>query len=384
MDNNNKKLYRPFLIFLVAAVLIACFLVFRPFLIELAIAVIMASVLYGPYLRLTRWLKGRRKTAALIICVLTVLLIILPLTEFVIYTAQRSVDAYKQMGDLSAQYDNLFQTGPLSHLKDFGLDTVSTKKFVVDSINSSGNWMISVGTSIVTGTIGFFLSLVLIVLALFFFLVDGEKMMKHVMLWSPLPDVYNLMIFRKFRAVSYSTMMSTFVTAAAQGLVGGIGFAFVGFPALFCGILIAVFSLLPYVGSAIFYVPASLYLMATNHIGQGIFVLLWGTIIVSNIDNVLRTYMINGKAGVNPIFIFFSIIGGVTLFGFWGVVLGPLAVSLAVTILYIYEKEFAKDLLANSDLTAKELKEIELAEHEVEEKDETIELKNMEKASKQD
>ena len=94
----------------------------------------------------------------------------------------------------------------------------------------------------------------------------------------------------------------------------------------------------------IFYVPVGLYYLAIGKIWQGVFVLLWGLLIIGTIDNVIRTYMIKGKVAVNPIFAFFSILGGIALFGFWGMILGPLIVALAVTIFHIYEIEFADSL----------------------------------------
>lgn len=164
---------------------------------------------------------------------------------------------------------------------------------------------------------------------------------------SPLPNAYDREIFQKFRSVSYVTILSTFVTATAQGIAGAIGFAIVGFPAFLAGILVGLLSLIPYLGSMIFYVPVAIYYLLVGQIWQGIFVLLWGAIVIGNIDNVIRAYMIKGKAQVNPIFVIFSILGGITLFGFWGVVLGPLVIAIAVTIFHIYELEFCTSLDSN-------------------------------------
>jgi predicted PurR-regulated permease PerM len=166
------------------------------------------------------------------------------------------------------------------------------------------------------------------------------------------------------------------VTALAQGLVGAIGFMIIGFPAFFTGILIGFTSLLPYIGSIVIYVPIGIYLLLTGQIWQGIFILLWGMIIIGNTDNIIRTYMIQGKAHVNPVFVFFSIMGGILLFGFWGVVIGPLIISLAITIFHIYELEYGL-------VSEEEIKEIAAADKEVERKikeTEEAEKKALEKA----
>lgn len=102
----------------------------------------------------------------------------------------------------------------------------------------------------------------------------------------------------------------------------------------------AFLSLIPYIGSSIFYVPAAIYLILTGQLWLGIFILVWCIIVVSNIDEIIRAHIIKGKSEVNPIFIVFSIIGGISLFGFWGVIVGPLIISLVITIFHIYELEY--------------------------------------------
>jgi predicted PurR-regulated permease PerM len=102
----------------------------------------------------------------------------------------------------------------------------------------------------------------------------------------------------------------------------------------------AFLSLLPYFGSGLVWFPVSIYLLVTGQIWQGIFLMAWGMALVGTIDNLIRAYLIKGKAQVHPIFVIFSILGGIILFGFWGIVFGPLFISLAVTILHIYEMEY--------------------------------------------
>jgi predicted PurR-regulated permease PerM len=267
----------------------------------------------------------------------------------------------------------MIQNNYLHRLDFVGLDNSTLQNFVVDIMKRSSDWMVGAATFILKETTSFFLSLFFIIFAMFFFFRDGERMLKKLMLWSPLQDKYNLRLFKKFRDVSYSTMVSTFVTAFAQGLVGAIGCWIIGFPVLFPAILVGFTSLLPYIGSAMLYIPVGVYLLLTGQVWQGVFVLLWGGIVVSNIDNIIRTYMIQGRANVNPVFVFFSLIGGLTLFGFWGVVIGPLIVSLAITIFHIYELEYelvseaeVKELAASDKEDAKKWKEGLEAEEMVE------------------
>lgn len=348
----TKSLTKPFLLLLLGLVLIGCYFVFKPFLTEILVAAILASIFYTPYLKLSKFLKGRQNLAALFMCFFLVLLIIIPTVRLVIYAGQESVSAYDRAVTFFNEHsvNGVIQTSVLPE-KLFGVFDISGiysndsfKNMFLDVFKRSSNWLLSGATVLVKGTTNFIISLLIIIITMFFFFVDGKKMLERLMYLSPLPNAYDREIFAKFRAVSYSTILSTFVTAAAQGLAGAIGFAIIGFPALLAGILVGLLSLLPYLGSMLFYLPVGIYYLLVGQIWQGIFIILWGAIIIGNIDNIIRAYMIKGKAQVNPIFVVFSILGGVILFGFWGVVLGPLVIAIAVTIFHIYEMEFCESL----------------------------------------
>ncbi|HOD87062.1 MAG: putative inner membrane protein [Parcubacteria group bacterium ADurb.Bin115] len=368
----TKSLTKPFLLILLGLVLVGCYFIFKPFLTEILVAAILVSIFYTPYLKLIKFLKGRQNLAALLMCFFLVILIIIPTVRLVIYAGQQSATAYAQAINFfnSHSVNGVIQTsalpdkllGTINFSQYYNNDTF--KNFFLDVFKQLSNWLLSGATMLVKGTTNFIISLFIIIITMFFFFVDGKKMLERFMYLSPLPNVYDREIFQKFRAVSYTTILSTFVTAAAQGLVGAIGFAIVGFPAFLAGMLVALLSLLPYIGSMIFYVPMGVYYLLVGKIWQGIFILLWGMIVISNIDNIIRAYMIKGKAQVNPIFVVFSILGGIALFGFWGVVIGPLIISIAVTIFHIYELEFCNSL---DDGCNAENKEIKIAEKKAKE-----------------
>jgi predicted PurR-regulated permease PerM len=210
-------------------------------------------------------------------------------------------------------------------------------------LKQSSNWLISGASVFVKGTTNFIISLGIILLTMYFFFIDGKKMLKKLVALTPWPQKYNRELFSKFQIVGRSTFLSSFVSAFAQGIVGAIGFWIVGFPPLLAGILVTILSILPF-GSGIFYIPMAIFYLLIGDIWQGIFIFLWGILIISTIDNVIRAYMIKDEAGINPIFVILSVLGGIGAFGFWGVVLGPLIVALAITVLHIYELEFKNDL----------------------------------------
>ncbi|HKK54412.1 MAG TPA: AI-2E family transporter [Patescibacteria group bacterium] len=342
----KDNLSRPFLITLLVLVFVACYLVFKPYLSEILIAAVLVSIFYGLYEKLVRFLRGKRNLAAGIMCFILVLVIIIPIVNLIIYSGQQSVQAYQSTVQFlnENKMETVLEDSYLSQLNVFGFDPSSIEQFIMDTLKKSSNWLVDGATTLIAETTKFIFSLFMIILTMFFFFVDGKNMLNKIMYWSPLKNSYDLEIFKKFRSVSYTIFVTTFVTAAAQGLVGAIGFIIIGLPAFFAGILMGFLSLLPYIGAAFIYVPVGVYLLFIGEVWQGIFLLLWGSIILGNTDNILRGYMIKGKAQVNPIFIIFSILGGIVLFGFWGVIIGPLIISIAVTVLHIYELEYANSL----------------------------------------
>jgi predicted PurR-regulated permease PerM len=329
---------------------VACYIIFKPFLVIIAIAAVLASVFYKPYEKLSIWLHGRTNLAALLMCLLLMIILIIPAINMLAYAADKSVDAYSE----TVAYFDTHTLADLAnspvliklHLNDFNWEKYNNdtvKNTLLDFVKSASNWLLSGTTGALISTTNFIISLIMIILTMFFFFVDGKNMLNNLMYLSPLPDKYDRAIFMKFREISYTTLVSTFVVAGAQGVVGAVGFAIIGFPVFLAGVLVALLSLLPYIGSAFLYVPVGLYYLLVGKIWQGVFILAWGFLIISTIDNVIRALMLKNKAQVNPIFVVFSVLGGITVFGFWGVVLGPLIVALAATVFHIYSLEFCTE-----------------------------------------
>jgi predicted PurR-regulated permease PerM len=342
---------RWFLIFLVIAALAATLYIFKPFLVDIAIAAVLVTIFYKYYLKLTKFLKGHRRTASFLMCLILLVIIILPTINLLIYTANKSVLAYNEAvvyfeNNSFSQVLNhpVVERLNLSHFFSDIQDNNLLNDTMLDFLKGFSNTLITAAKSLVVGTTNFFVSLVVVIFAMYFFFIDGKKLVNYLTYLLPLKEKYTEEIFKKFHEISSTTIISTFAAAFAQGTVGAIGFGIVGFPAFLAGIIIAFLSLVPVLGSALFYVPVGLYYLLMGQVWQGIFVILWGFFIIGTVDNVVRGLMIKDKAQINPIFVILSILGGIAVFGFWGVVLGPLVVSLLVTILHIYSLEFATEL----------------------------------------
>jgi predicted PurR-regulated permease PerM len=346
---NKAFLTRIFLFAILFGVTFACYFVFRPFLIQILISAVLASTFYPAYEWLKKRLGGREKLSAIFMCLAIVLVIIVPLSNLIIYGAQKSVAAYSDTIRFFENdgLDNNIENGFLSHFKTwFNLGGDELKEVIIEVAKKSSNWLVEGAAGFLKETTAFAISLVLILFTLFFFFVDGKKMLEKLMYWTPLPDKYDHLIFKKFKDVSYTIFASTFAVAVAQATLCAVGFTIAGLPAFLPSIITALLSMIPYFGAYLVWFPCGVYLLFIGHIWQGVFLLLWGFLIISMIDNIIRMFMIKGKAQVHPIFVLFSVLGGISLFGFWGIVVGPLLISLAVTVFDIYDKIEYKKILS--------------------------------------
>lgn len=336
----DKTLSKYFLIVLLISATLAILWLFRSFLVEIVISGVLASVFYRPFSKLSQFLGGRRKLAAFLMCLLLLIIVITPITLLLSFLGQKAPIAYVETTNFINNSSGHIQDGVLSKINFINFEDEKVKETIFEFTKKMSDWISAGAKEIIKQTTNFIISLFLILLTTFFFFIDGKKVLEKLKLWSPLPNKYDAEIYNKFREMSYTSMISTFVTAAFQGVIGGIGFLIVGLPAFYPGLLIGFFSLIPYIGSMIIYVPIGIYLILTGDVYRGVYVLLWGSVIIGNTDNLIRAWILKGKSKVNPIFIIFSLMGGIALFGFWGLVLGPLILSLTATIFHIYELEY--------------------------------------------
>jgi predicted PurR-regulated permease PerM len=188
----------------------------------------------------------------------------------------------------------------------------------------------------------------MVLLSMFFFYVEGESMLQQLSILSPLPKRYDDEFRRRFKDVIEATFRGQLFTGLAQGAMTGIGLAIAGVPgAGFWGAVAALLSLIPMVGAAAVWVPASIYLVIAASMGArpwwpAIFLIVWGVLPVSLVDNIVRPWAMKGKAQLPAIPLLFAVLGGLQAFGLVGLVIGPLVFSLLMSILDIYKKSFSR------------------------------------------
>ena len=162
-----------------------------------------------------------------------------------------------------------------------------------------------------------------------------------------LKDKYRKHVFKKLNDMAYAVIYGSIIIAVIQGTLGGIGFLIFGLSSpLLCGIVMIFASLIPYVGSSIIWFPAALIIifdgylnMETTLIIKGILLMLYGIFVVGTVDNILKPKIIGDRSGLHPVLVLLGVVGGLTLLGFVGIIIGPIILAMLATFIKIYEEE---------------------------------------------
>lgn len=332
-------------------ILIAAGLVIAPYITPIVLAIVVVTFTYPSYVRLRTRLNGRAALAAILMLLVITFTLIIPLTVITWMLVQQAASLFEVLKttDVNAMVSSWRVGERLMFIKRFypAFDPASLQpgQWVMTIVRGLPGWVATNGSMIFASAANMVISFFLMLLATFYFYVDGARLSREIVYLSPLPDEYDHEIFARFRGVIDATFRGQILTALAQGAVTGVGLAIAGVPAaLFWGTIAALFALIPMVGAATIWVPAAIYLFLKGSIGWGIFLVAWGAVVVSLVDNVIRPWAMKEGLNLPAIVLIFAILGGMQAFGFVGLVLGPLVFALLVTFGGMYKRFFAKSL----------------------------------------
>lgn len=198
----------------------------------------------------------------------------------------------------------------------------------------------------ITGATGSFVikfafGLVITVVATFFFLYDGPAMLKTIMRLSPLDDAYEQELLLEFDRISRAVVLATLLSAIAQGLTAGLGYAVAGMDFLVLLIMLTtVFAMVPFVGPAVVWIPVCLYIgVYEGRYLAAVLLACWGVLVVGTIDNFVKALVLHGQSQLHPLLALLSVLGGVQTLGPIGIVVGPMVVAMLQTLLSILQRE---------------------------------------------
>lgn len=323
-----------------------------PFFVPICWAGVFTILFYPLYERLVRLVR-RPGVASVLMCLVILLLIIGPLGYLAIALVSEASDAvayvnemYKS-GELSETFS--FSVPWLEGVRDqlskyYDLSSVNFEAIAKDAIDVLSSVLVAQTRNLLANGAQAVFYFVLMLFTMYYFFKDGTRLIERFRRLMPLTPTQISVTFRQLHDVIQATMYGGLVVALIQGTLGGILFWAVGIPsAVFWGAVMAFLSIIPLVGAFVVFIPAAIILAITGSWVKGLIVILFGTIVISQIDNVLRPMLIAGKTAMHPLLLFFSIMGGIAMFGLLGLVLGPIVAAIFVTLLKIVEFKLHPD-----------------------------------------
>ena len=330
------------LIYLLARIL-------RPFSGPILWATLLAFLLFPVNSRLRRKLRGRQGVAALLLTVAVTLGIVIPTALLMVVFARQASELLTRVSALASRYQidrpqDLFQIPALGRIVQWvdaktPLDAAEIQTWLVNAAKHGLELAVAGGRQVLLGALGAVVGLLLMLFILYFFFRDGDEMARRAVLLIPIEESRRARLITHLAGVMKAVVFGALATALVQGGLVGLAFGISGLPSpVVFGFLTALAALLPLVGTALVWVPATIALYAQGRTGWAIFMFLWGAVLVGSVDNFLRPLLISGRARIATLPVFLGIVGGMAAFGLIGLFIGPLVIALAIAFVGFAEE----------------------------------------------
>jgi predicted PurR-regulated permease PerM len=345
-DAARRRITLTFLALAATAALCVCYLIAKPFVEPILFAAVLAIVFFPLHDRIGHRIRGPN-LAALVSTALVVLIVVIPLVGLGSAVTQEVSAAYSSLSEKSAEgggwepyvaqklekpmevvgrYLDLSSIDPLAEIRG-RLEQLSSWM-----VHSAGQVLRNLGTFFFDAGVSFF--------TLFFLFREGRRIRLTAAAALPLDASRVEELFNRISETIVANVYGVLAVAIVQGFLLGAALWALGVhsPVLW-GMITAVCSLVPVVGTALVWLPAALILLATGHWVKCLILLAWGGGVVSLVDHALRVYIVGGRVKMNTLFVFIALVGGIKAFGILGIFLGPLVLSITFALLGMLREE---------------------------------------------
>lgn len=313
--------------------------VLKPFLSPILWAIVLTIVFYPLYAYISRYIRWRT-AASLIVVAIIIMVIIGPFTYLIITLGKeiKQISTYSDSDVLAKIIENPTVAWILGKVQvAFGIEDVDIDKLVVKNISTIGKDLIGRITESAKDIVTALINFIFMGFSLFFLLREGPDFMSKIRDYLPFSDAQKDRLVSQIKDMVISTIYGGVIVALSQGLLGGVAFFALGIssPAIW-GTAIAIMSFIPMLGTFSIWGPACVYLFIQSKIIKGFILLVIGAFGISMIDNILKPIIISGRTKMHTLVIFFSVLGGIKLFGLLGLIMGPLVVALFISVFEIF------------------------------------------------
>ena len=347
MDFSKLRTY-AFITLLIGATLLFLFLL-KPFAYPIFWAAVIAALIHPVHTRIRKYIRRPNLSAGLTLLIVTFIIVIpIALLGFLLFN--EAVSIYTKIQHNQSYIVQTFQETFSAIQKNPAIARLNIdQQSIVDKISVWSNgipgYLAQFITNFTQNSLVFVAMFLIMMYTLFYFLRDGEKLLHKLMYLMPFGDRFENTLYQKFTSTASATIKGTVIVGLIQGSLGGIMFAIAGIDgAIIWAIIMAFFSIIPGIGSAVIWFPAAILLILTGRIWQGIMIILVGALVIGTVDNLLRPILVGKNIEMHELLIFFSTLGGIALFGLSGFMIGPIIAALLLSFWRIYERFFSSEL----------------------------------------
>jgi len=349
--SRNEIVENIFFFLLLSFSLFLGYLLFAPFLKVIIASIILTVIFYPLHNFFLKKIK-RPVLASLLSTFIVMFFVIFPSIFLIVFFTQKLIEIYPSLIDSISKLESIDQS-----IKNIPfIDTVYQK--IKQTIESYGinidiaqtikavsmfilNFFIEKGKTVFINFTLLVLGIFFMVITLFFLFKDGTALYKRIYTLIPLRDSEKNFLFAKSYRAIQGVVLGMVFTAIAQGILALIGYSIAQVEmALFWAFLTFIFAFLPVGGAALVWIPVAIYVFFDKGIGWGIFLTLWGTLLISTIDNIIKPIVIGDRTNIHPMVLAFAILGGLNLFGFLGLFLAPIILVLIDNMLNIFKTKY--------------------------------------------
>lgn len=314
--------------------------IFHPFLTPIAWAVVFCVIFYPVYaftLRFIRW-----KAVASLLTLILILVVIIGPFSYISYALVSELSDFVGRMDRDVKSLTAFLSDErivhiFGKIQPYtGLEAPS-EEVIVENARKLGKKIIEGLSAGFTNVLSVAVNFIFMAFTIFFLLKDGPGFMLKIRDYMPFSEQHRDRLTNQMKDMIVSTIYGGVVVAITQGILGGLAFTILGIGSpIFWGTAMSLFSFVPMLGTGIVWVPASLILLFEGAYAKGVAMILIGIFVISMVDNVLKPLIIGGRTKMPTVIIFFTVLGGIKLFGLLGLVMGPLVFALFLSVFEIF------------------------------------------------
>ncbi|MEJ2684726.1 MAG: AI-2E family transporter [Candidatus Sulfobium sp.] len=337
----NNKFYFVMLLFLLAVLGYLTYEIMLPFFNAIAWSVVFSIVFYPVYAAISRYM--RIKSVASVITVILIVIIIIGPISYLAFMLINEVQAVAQkinqngLGSIHDLVNQVRSSSIFNTIRSYtGIQDFMSEKALAESVRKIGNNLLQFFSLRITDIISSAVDFIFMVFAVFFLLRDGPGFLSKIRDYMPFSETQKNTLTSQIKDTIVSTVYGGVVIAIIQGVLGGFAFYVIGIesPVLW-GVAMSIMSFVPLLGTFAVWGPTSVYLVIEGSFMEGIGLLLFGVLVISMVDNILKPLIIGSRTKMHTLIILFSVLGGIKLFGMIGLIMGPLITAVFISVFEI-------------------------------------------------